>query len=122
MLTAWPATDELTHPELGYVKHPWTVWPIDDFTSAQISRAAAEECKYSAALVFATKYDPPPILNIWPFTVGMDERYFGLHKDLQPRAIARRLGGTVAWRMNDDDMWIAVIEFPRPRVASLQPK
>ena len=122
VLTAWPATDELTHPELGYVKHPWGVWPIDDFTSAQINRAAAEESKYSAALVFATKYDPPPILNIWPFTVGMDERYFGLYKDLQPRAIARRLGGTVAWRMNDDDMWIAVIEFPRPQEASLQPK
>src|SRR5208283_2140162 len=25
VLTAWPMTDELTHPELGYVKHPWDV-------------------------------------------------------------------------------------------------
>ena len=120
VLTAWPATDELTRPELGYVKHPWQLCRIDDFTAAQIDRAAAEDCKYSAALVFATKYDPPPLVNIWPFTVSMDERYFGLYKDLQPQNIARRLDGTVAWRLNDDGMWIAVIQFNRPRQAALQ--
>ena len=63
VLTAWPVTDELTRPELGYVKQPWDVCAIDDFTAAQIDRAAQEPQDYSAALVFSTKYDPPsPLL------------------------------------------------------------
>lgn len=120
VLTAWPATDELRRPELGYVKQPWEVCAIDDFSAPQVQRAADEERKYSAALVFATKYDPPPILNIWPFSVGMDERYFGLHKDLSPAVIARRLGGTVAWRLDDSGMWIALIRFNPPAGAKLE--
>ncbi len=59
VLTAWPMTDELTKPELGYVKQPWDVCAIDDFSAAQIDRAAQEPQEYSAALVFSTKYDPP---------------------------------------------------------------
>jgi hypothetical protein len=113
VLTAWPMTDELTHPELGYVKQPWEICPIDDFTSAQIDRAAMEPQNYSAALVFSTKYDPPPLFNFWPFTQSMDEQYFGLHHDLPPSVIARRLGGTLVWRRDQDGMWIALIRFNR---------
>ena len=36
VLSAWPMTDELTRPELGYVKQPWDVVRIEDFTPAQI--------------------------------------------------------------------------------------
>ena len=39
VLTAWPVTDELTRPELGYVKQPWDVVRIEDFTAAQIAIA-----------------------------------------------------------------------------------
>ena len=52
----------IEQPELGYVKQPWDVYAIDDFSSAQIDRAAEEPGRYSAALVFSTKYDPPPLL------------------------------------------------------------
>lgn len=120
VLTAWPASDELRRPELGYVKKPWQVCAIDDFTSGQIRQAAAEPGKYAAALVFSTKYDPPPLLEFWPFTQRMDERYFGLHRDLAPGAIARRLGGKVVWRMDRAGMWIAVIGFNRPDVAQMR--
>ena len=40
VLSAWPVTDELSHPELGYVKQPWDVVAIDDFSAGQIVRAA----------------------------------------------------------------------------------
>ena len=64
VLSAWPMTDELTRPELGYLKQPYDVYRLEDFTAAQIARAAAEPEKYSAALVFSTKYDPPsPLLH-----------------------------------------------------------
>ena len=46
---------ELTRPELGYLKHPFAVDRIEDFTAAQIARAAQEPEKYSAALGFKHK-------------------------------------------------------------------
>jgi hypothetical protein len=118
VLTAWPVSDELTKPELGYVKQPWEVCAIDDFTVGEIARAAAEPEKYSAALVFSTKYDPPPL---FPHLSGeaLDERYFGLHHDLSPDRIAQQLGGTLVWRRDDDGLWIALIRFNRQLEARL---
>jgi hypothetical protein len=121
VLTAWPASDELRHPELGYVKHPWDVCAIDNFSAAQIERAARESCNYTAALVFSTKYNPPPLLDVWPFSQGISERYFGLHYDLHPEAIAQRLGGKLEWRKESDGMWIALIRFSRPVEARTEP-
>jgi len=114
VLTAWPMSDELTRPELGYVKKPWEVCRIDDFTPAQIAIAQQEPEKYSAALVFSTKYDPPrPLLSLGPASEAMDERYFGLHHDMGPEAIAQQLGGALVWKREDHGMWIALIRFNR---------
>ncbi len=121
VLTAWPMTDELARPELGYVKNPWDVCPIDDFTAGQIDRAAEESEKYSAALVFSTKYDPPsPLFTLGKQSRALDERYFGLHHDLPPEVIALRLGGTLVWKQQDQGMWIALIRFNRQVEARLE--
>ncbi|MEI9968795.1 MAG: hypothetical protein WDM87_09280 [Terracidiphilus sp.] len=120
MLSAWPATDELSRPELGYVKKPWDVVAIDDFSAGQIARAADETQAYSAALVFSTKYDPDSPLERLSGE-ALDERYFGLHYDLPPEEIARQLGGDLAWKQRDDDgMWIALIRFNHPVEALLE--
>ncbi|HEY1985579.1 MAG TPA: glycosyltransferase [Terracidiphilus sp.] len=120
VLSAWPATDELRHPDLGYVKQPFDVFAIDDFSAPQIARAADDPGKYSAALVFSTKYDPPrPLLTLGPRSAAMDERYFGLHHDMQPDAIARQLGGELVWRKDDQGGWIGLIRFNRQFEAAL---
>lgn len=117
VLSAWPVSDELTRPELGYVKHPWDVFAIDNFSAAQIERAAQDPGRYSAALVFSTKYDPPPLLS---FGRRLDEQYFGLHHDLPPEVIAHQLNGTLVWKKEDDGMWIALIRFNRQFETMLQ--
>jgi hypothetical protein len=112
VLSAWPVTDELTRPELGYVKQSWDVVAIDDFSAQQIDRAAQEPQAYSAALVFSTKYDPStPLVRLGG--EALDERYFGLHHDLPPERIAFQLGGTMIWKRDDDGMWVALIRFNR---------
>ena len=121
VLTAWPMTDELTRPELGYVTEPWDVCAIDDFSAAQIARAAEEPEKYSAALVFSTKYEPASTV----FTLGrasraLDERYFGLHHDLSPQGIALELGGALVWEDRNHGMGIALIRFNRPVEARVE--
>ncbi len=113
VLSAWPVTDELKRPELGYVKEPWDVWAIDDFSEAQIERAAEEPGRYSAALVFSTKFDPPPLVMLGRRSQALDERYFGLHHDLSPEVVAHRLNGTVLWTAHDDGMWAGVLRFNR---------
>jgi len=123
VLSAWPATDELTRPELGYLKAPYAVYRLEDFTTEQIDRAAAEPEKYSTALVFSTKYDPPSLpLTLGPKSEALDKRYFGLHHDLPPEAIAWRLGGALEWKHEDNGMWIALIRFNRQIEARTEPR
>jgi len=120
VLSAWPMTDELRRPELGYLKQPYDVYALEDFTSAQIDRAAAEPEKYSAALVFSTKYDPQsPLFTLGAKSQALDERYFGLHHDLPPEAIAIQLHGALVWKKEDQGQWIALIRFNRQFEARL---
>jgi hypothetical protein len=119
VLSAWPATDELSKPELGYVKTPFAVFPIDDFSSPQITRAAATPGSYSTALVFSTKIDPPSPVTLGPFSGQLDEQYFGLHHDLSPEAIASQLGGTLTWQGRDQNQWAAVLRFHRQYEAQI---
>jgi 4-amino-4-deoxy-L-arabinose transferase-like glycosyltransferase len=121
VLAAWPLSDELSRPELGYLTDPYAVYLVPDFTATAIALADDEPEKYSAALVFSTKVDPPASL----FTLGArsraaDELYFGLHHDLPPKEIARELGGDLIWQQQDHGQWIALIRFNRQFDARLE--
>jgi hypothetical protein len=118
VLTAWPATDELTRPELGYVTKSVKVAPIDNFSLDQIGRAAQLNTPYTVGLIFSTKYAP----HLWTFgrmNERMDARFFGFHHDLDPAMVARLLGGQVVWREERRGQWAAVLHFDRPAVARL---
>jgi hypothetical protein len=114
VLTAWPATDELTKPELGYVQQPVRVVAIENFSAEQIVKAASRPGDYSAALVFSTKYDPPRLwLSLGRRNEELDTRYFDFHRDLPPGMTARVLGGRVVWRAERKGQWVAVLRFAR---------
>jgi len=121
VLTAWPASDELRKPELGYVRQPVAVTPIKDFAAGQIARAAQEEGQYDVALVFSTKYDPPHLaLRLGPWNTAINKRYFDFHRDLDPETIARILHGKIEWQQQSKGLWAAVISFNHPEWAQLQ--
>jgi hypothetical protein len=114
VLTAWPVSDELARPELGYLSQPYAVYLVPDFTAAGLALAAEEPEKYSAALVFSTKYDPhSSIFTLGATSRAADEQYFGLHHDLPPQEIARQLHGDLVWQQQDHGQWIALIRFNR---------
>ena len=112
VLTAWPASDEITRPWLGYITRPMRVLRIEDFTFDQIFSAAEVRSKYQAALVFSTKYEPGPIWwDRWRIWNEWKTRYFGFHRDLPPASIAQILGGRIVFSEERKGQWIAVIEM-----------
>ncbi len=118
VLTAWPATDELSKAELGYVTIPMQVISLDNFALPQIEKAAQMSDLYTAALIFSTKYDPPNLpLSLGGKNEALDTRFFDFHRDLPPEMIARLLGGNVAWRAERQGQWAAVLHFDRPQEA-----
>jgi len=122
VLTAWPASDELTRPWLGYVNvnvnasQRFRVVRVEDFSVSQIDLAARARDRFDVALVFSTKYQPPhPLLGIenWDTWRRIKEKFFGYHRDLLPEEIAQRLGGTIAYRKEVNGQWVAVIAVER---------
>jgi hypothetical protein len=112
VLTAWPASDELTRPWLGYVARPIPVLRIEDFTASQIDLAFAARGRFSEALVFSTKCQPAhPLLENWAAWQRLKERFFGYHRDMLPEEIAARLGGTIVFQKKASGQWVAVIAF-----------
>jgi 4-amino-4-deoxy-L-arabinose transferase-like glycosyltransferase len=121
VLTAWPASSELTRPELGYVRTPSKVFAIPDFSMEQIEKAAATPGEYDTALIFSTKCEPPPgHLNLGRIHESADTRYFDYHRDVTPGQAAALLHGEVVWQAERKCEWAAILHFPRIVDASLK--
>src|SRR5215470_4659875 len=120
VLTAWPASDELSQPYLGYVTHPLQVARIEDFSLEEIAASAENRSAFDAVLIFSTKYDPPhALLAGWAPWQRIKTRFFGYHRDLPPPVTAQLLGGTVVFQKERQGQWIAVIQLERYQEAPL---
>ena len=118
-LTAWPASDELTRPWLGYVTRPVQVVRIEDFSLEEVLSAAEFRSHFEVALVFSTKYEPPhPLLDRWKSWSEWKRRFFGFHRDLPPAAAAQIIGGQVVFEEERKGQWVAVIEIEQNEVQS----
>ncbi|MFZ0318823.1 MAG: glycosyltransferase [Candidatus Sulfotelmatobacter sp.] len=121
VLTAWPASDELTRPWLGYVTRPMSVVRIEDFSLDEVLSAAefraGSDQRYGVALVFSTKYEAGPARwDHWRRWTELKSRFFGFHRDLPPPAAAQILGGRVVFSEQRQGQWIAVIEMKQEEV------
>ncbi len=122
VLTAWPATTELEHPELGYTTHPVAVSPIDNFSAAELQRAAADPGAFDTALIFSTKWTPPAnAFSLSRRSEATDTRFYDFHRDLTPQQAAALLHGEIVWQAARNGEWAAVLHFPRIVEATIQP-
>lgn len=119
VLTAWPASDELTRPYLGYVAKPMPVVKIEDFSAEQLLSASDVNSRFDVALVFSTKYQPQTIFDKWQRWRNWKSLYFGYHVDLAPEAAASILGGNVVYSERKRGQWIGVIALPKIEEASI---
>ncbi|HZD33235.1 MAG TPA: glycosyltransferase family 39 protein [Candidatus Angelobacter sp.] len=114
VLTAWPASDEMTRPFLGYVFKPMTVVRVENFTQAEMRRAAQAPGEYDVAFVFSTKWQPPgPLWKSLPFGVALQQRFFDYHEDVTPERAAALLGGRIVSYRNQNNEWVAIIAVER---------
>jgi hypothetical protein len=126
VLTAWPASDELARPWLGYVTRPMRVVRIEDFSldevlSAADFRANDSRSNYELALVFSTKYEPGAARwDRWKTWTELKTRFFGFHRDLPPAAAAHILGGSVVFSEQRPGQWIAVIEMEQNQMQNAE--
>jgi len=114
VLTAWPASGELTSPWLGYVTRPMRVVQIEDFSLEQVLSAADFRSHFEVALVFSTKVEPArPLLERWKWWMDVKRRFFGYHRDLPPAMAAQILGGHIVFSEERKGQWVAVVEIEK---------
>ncbi len=122
ILTAWPASDELNRPFLGYVQKPLSVVHLENFTAEEILRARQQPEGFDVVVAFSTKFEPQRALfRLIPGWTRIQTRYFDFHQDLPPATIARMLNGRIVWRSSSNGEWVAVIEIDKIRNAKLTP-
>jgi hypothetical protein len=119
VLTAWPASDELTRPYLGYVTRPMRVVRIEHFAAEQLMSAADLHSNgagpdFEVALVFSTKYEPAhPLMEHWRLWQEWKARFFDYHRDVPPATAAQILGGNLVYTETRHGQWVSVIEMER---------
>jgi hypothetical protein len=120
VLTAWPASDELTRAYLGYVSKPMQVVKIEDFSAEEVLSAADARARFDVALIFSTKYQPQHTsFDRWRRWQEWKSRYFGYHVDLTPEIAAAVMGGNVVYAERRHGQWVGIIEMQKIEEAKL---
>jgi len=120
VLTAWPASDELARPSLGYVHNSMQVLRIENFSETEVSNAIRLRDTYDMALVFSTKYQAAHSLSLeWPAWGRTNARYFDFHRDVTPSVAAEILGGRIVFSEERKGLWIAVIAIDKVELAGI---
>jgi hypothetical protein len=121
ILTAWPASDELTRPFLGYVKQPLDVVRLENFSPLYIAQAAQATDQFDIAYLFTTKWEPPhPFLADVFLGKRLQERFFDYHEDISPRLAANILGGRTLTYLNRSNEWVSLISIEKIENAAIR--
>jgi 4-amino-4-deoxy-L-arabinose transferase-like glycosyltransferase len=113
VLSAWPATDELTRPYLGYVRQPLQMLTVRDFTVEELFKAREMRSQYQVAYLFSTKYEAVPLFRsaLWE---KLNRRFFDYHRDVTPEIAAEFLHGRIVFLARSRAEWVAVLEMEQP--------
>lgn len=113
VLSAWPATDELTRPYLGYVRQPFQMLQLRDFTVEELFKARHMRSQYQVIYLFSTKYEAAPLFRsaLWE---KLNRRFFDYHRDVQPELAAEFLHGKIVFLARNRAEWVAILEMEQP--------
>lgn len=123
VLTAWPVSNDLFNPELGYTTHRMKVTPVENFSFDEIQKAAQHPEDFDTVIVFTTHYVAPSLQR---YLLSHPDSRIGhavtANPDISPAQIALMLHGQIVWRSpNLDGEWAAVLRFNRSYEARVSP-
>ena len=113
ILTAWPTTDELSKPYLGYVRQAFPVVQVQDFTVEEMIKARQMRSQYQVVYLFSTKNNVPPWIHSERWE-KLNQRFFGSHSDVSPELAAEFLHGKIVFLDRNKAEWVAILEMEQP--------
>ena len=109
ILTAWPATDELTRPFLGYVRQPRRVVPLEGFTAKDFEKVSSED--FDLLYIYSRKWEPP---NNWlprlPIFRRAQERHFGYAPQVSDEELISRFHLKLLQQFERRGQWVRIFE------------
>jgi hypothetical protein len=109
ILTAWPATNELTTPDLGYVAAPLRVTPVEGFAPADL--AAIKTGSFDLVYLYSRKWEPPGNwLARFPWIETIEARYFGYAPQAPAEEIERQFDLRLLARWERRGQWAAIYQ------------
>ena len=107
ILTAWPASDELVQPFLGYVSRRLTVVPMDRFEPADFARVRPDS--FDLLYLYSRSWEPPHNwLDRSPWLRRLGKHYFDYSTQVPPSALASRLHLRLIQRFDSSGQWVRI--------------
>jgi hypothetical protein len=107
VLTAWPASGELTIPTLGYVSKPLHVTTIPGFTSQDFANTSAES--FDLLYLYSRRWEPK---NNWlahsALLREIQRRYFGYSPQIPERTLVARYHLRLLANFERRGQWIRI--------------
>ena len=107
ILTTWPASDELTHPFLGYVRQPLNVVASQGFGRDDFDSVSPEsfDCLY----LYSRRWEPSKNwLTRFPWLQRLQERYFEYQPQIPEQELAARYHLRLLTRFERRRQWVRI--------------
>jgi hypothetical protein len=106
-LTAWPATDEVSRPFLGYVARPLHVIPVEGFAEKDFEKVEPES--FDVLYLYSRKWEPS---NNWllrfPALLRAQQNHFGHSPQFSDAILIERYGLALEQQFERRGQWVRV--------------
>jgi 4-amino-4-deoxy-L-arabinose transferase-like glycosyltransferase len=110
ILTAWPATDELARPFLGYVQRPLRVVPVQGFAPQEF--ADVPPGSFDLLYLYSRRWEPPGnLVARFPGWLRVQGRYFDYHPQVDPQDMVVHYHLRLLMEMEQRGQWVRIYSY-----------
>jgi hypothetical protein len=107
ILTAWPASDELAHPFLGYVRRPLNLVAVEGLGRNDFDRVSPDsfDCLY----LYSRHWEPAHnLLRSFPWLQRLQARYFEYQPQVQEQELAAKYHLRLLASFESRGQWVRI--------------
>ncbi len=107
ILTAWPASDELVQPYLGYVGAPLRVVPMDGFEADDFAQVRPDS--FDLLYLYSRKWEPPHNwLDRSPWLRRLGKHYIDYSTQVREKALVDRFHLRLIRQFDRAGQWVRI--------------